>query len=222
MLRSCVVVLILGLPVQSEDTWKVVRAKPSPPVELPKAIAQLLDSESLTVHRGKDTVAEFWFRSELPSSADADQVKNGLTYREIPETTLLGVVKFSAVFTDYRKQEIPVGLYTMRLAVQPDVGDHKDTAPHADFVLLVPIAKESNADTMDAKDLLKLSRAATGGEHPGVMLLYPGKAVKKEPTITDRGQGVKTLDLIRNVVANGKTAPMGFSITVSGWSQSRE
>ena len=35
-----------------------------------------------------------WMRDTLPTAATAEQIKNGLTYREIPEGTLVGVVRF--------------------------------------------------------------------------------------------------------------------------------
>ena len=47
-----------------------------------------------------------WFRTEIPAKATEDQVKNGLTYREIPEGTLVGAIEFPAKFTDFRKQEL--------------------------------------------------------------------------------------------------------------------
>ncbi len=184
-------------------------------------IRNLLDAKSIEIRSGDAVAMQFWLRTEIPASADADQVKNGLTWREIPETTLLGVVSFTTQFTDYRKQEIPAGVYSLRLAQQPDIGDHKDTAPHADFALLVPIAKETSPDTMDAKDLLKLSRAATGGDHPAVMLLYPVKDAKKAPAIRDRGDGVRSLDVLRSAVAENKLVPMGLSITIAGGSKAR-
>ena len=71
-----------------------------------------------------------WFRAEIPVKATEEQIKNGLTYHEIPEGTLVGALEFPTKFTDFRKQELPAGVYTLRFAVQPDIGDHTGTAPH--------------------------------------------------------------------------------------------
>ena len=59
-------------------------------------------------------------------------------------------------------------MYTLRLAVQPDTGDHTDTAPHQDFALLVPAKADDTADALEVKAVVKLSLKATGGDHPGV------------------------------------------------------
>jgi hypothetical protein len=221
MIRAVILLAFLAAPAAADEPYRVKQDIAKPPREVAEAIASLLDGKALAVHRGEATIAEIWLRGELPSSADADQIKNGLTYREIPETTLLGVVRFPKAFIDYRKQQIPAGVYSLRLAVQPDTGDHKDTAPYQDFALLVPIAKEANADTMDAKDLIKLSRAVLGGDHPAPMLLFPAKKAKKEPAIVDHGDGVMTLDVLRTVNVNGTTATIGLAIAVAGSSKSR-
>jgi hypothetical protein len=221
MKTAVVFLLFLATAVHGDDVYRVKPGETKPPREAPTAVSETLDAKALTITRGDATVMELWLRSEIPSSADADQIKNGLTYREIPETTLLGVMRFPKTFVDYRKQEIPAGVYSLRIAVQPDIGDHKGTAPHQDFALLVPIAKERNADTMDAKDLVALSREVLKSDHPAPLLLYPAKKAKKEPAITDRGDGVTTLDILRTVKAAGMDTTMGFGITIAGSSKSR-
>ncbi len=197
-------------------------AKSDPPKEVAEAVAKLLDKEAVSV-AGDDNALSLtlWFRAELPTVATADQIKNGLTYREIPEGTLLGVVQFDKAFTDFRKQEIAAGVYTLRLAVQPDTGDHTDTAPHQDFALLVPAKADDTAESLEVKNVVKLSLKATGGDHPGVMLLYPhhGKEEKAEVvTQKDGPRGVR----LRRAVANGdKKTTLGVSLVIDGYSKSR-
>lgn len=220
IIRMAIAVALCTSPVQAADAWSV-KAGDAPPKDVPESLRTTLDAKGLAVHHGDAAILELWLRAEIPSSADADQIKNGITYREIPETTFLGIVRFPKAFTDYRKQEIKAGTYSLRMAVQPETGDHKETAPHADFALLVPIAKETSPDTIDAKDLYTLSRGATGGDHPGVMLLFPAKKAKKEAAIVDRGDGVMTLDVLRTVAANGTATTLGFGITVAGVSKTR-
>jgi hypothetical protein len=192
-----------------------------PPAEVSDAIRKLLPKTSQVVRDANGgIVAEFWFREELPGKGTAEQIKNGLTYREVVETCLLGVVKFPNAFTDYRKQEIPAGTYTLRLAYQPETGDHNDTAPHSEFALLCPFDKDTKTDEMEPKTLYKTSFASTGGEHPGVMLLYPNNE-KKEPKLQDRGKNVWTLNLTRPVVSDAGKVDLGFAITVAGFSKLR-
>ena len=54
-----------------------------------------------------------WLRKELPAEATPEQVKNGLTYREVPKTTLIGAIELPQKWIDFRKQEIPKGVYTL-------------------------------------------------------------------------------------------------------------
>src|SRR5438046_3042291 len=101
MMGRIVLTLLLVVAARlfaEEKSYRITASDAKPPREVAAAIASLLDDKALAVQNGGVTLAEFWLRGELPSSADADQVKNGLAYREIPETTLLGVVRFPKAF----------------------------------------------------------------------------------------------------------------------------
>ncbi len=193
-----------------------------PPTELAAPVAKLLGKDAVVVADGDgDAVLTIWFRAEVPAKATAEQVKNGLTYREIPEGTLVGAVRFARPFVDYRKQEIAAGVYTLRFAVQPDVGDHLGTAPHPEFLLLSPAAKDDSADPLDGKTLVKLSSASTGGDHPGVMLLFPYTGADAGPNVVEKADGVRAVVTRRPVVAEELKATLGFAITVAGHSKTR-
>ena len=160
--------------VADEAKYRTKTEKTAPPEELSVAVRGILTKSCEVVSDAAgNAICEVWFREELPGKGSADQVKNGLTYREIPETTIVAAIRFPKVFTDFRKQEIPAGTYTLRLAFQPDTGDHTGTAPHTEFGLLSPAAKDIEVAEIEVKALYKMSLGATGGDHPGVMLLYP-------------------------------------------------
>jgi hypothetical protein len=190
----------------------------------PEAVAEpvrkLLDEKAVVVKDGDAELMAIWFRKSLPAKATAEQVKNGLTYRECVETAVVGVVTFAKPFTDYRKQDVPAGTYTLRLVFQPDTGDHKDTAPHTEFLLLIPVADDASAEEREVKDVVTLSQKATGGDHPGVMLLFPRKPDQAGPTVETK-DGVTIVCLTRTVEVNGGTATLGFGVTVAGVSKSR-
>jgi hypothetical protein len=221
--RSAAAVLLWAATAGAADpAYTVKRATAAPPAEVAAGVRDLLAGECDAVADPIGaTVAEVWFRKEIPTTANADQLQNGVTYREVPETTVLAAVRFPKAFTDYRKQEIPAGVYTLRLAFQPDTGDHTGTAPHAEFALLVPAAADTSADTSEVKSLVKQSFAATGGEHPGVMLLYPHAGKADGPGVTNRGGGVWTLDVRRPAVGEAGRSTLGVSLTVAGHSKSR-
>jgi len=222
-MRSLIVsFLFVSTVVAAPPKLTLTTAKTDPPKEVADAITKLLDKDAVSVASDDNALSlTVWFRSELPTTASADQIKNGLTYREISEGTLIGVVKFDKAFTDFRKQEIAAGVYTLRLAVQPDTGDHKDTAPHQDFALLVPAAADTTADALEVKAVVKLSLKATGGDHPGVMLLFPHHGKEEKPELVTQKDGPRCVRL-RRTVANGDTkATLGVSLVIDGFSKTR-
>lgn len=211
-----------GLNASAADKYTVKQEAAGPPSELAGGIRKLLPNECELISDGSGAaVGRFWFRSPFPGKASAEQIRNGITFQEVIETAILGAVKFERPFIDYRKQEIAAGVYTLRLAYQPDNGDHKDSAPHTDFALLVPAEKDMNPDEMEPKTLYKLSFASTGGEHPGVLLLYPGDGKAKESKTQDRGSGVWTLNLKRSVESPDGKVDFGFGISIAGHSKLR-
>ena len=59
----------------------------STPASAVKTVRQLLDA--------KDSVlAEVWFCKTINAKATDNQITNGLTYREIPESTVFGAIRF--------------------------------------------------------------------------------------------------------------------------------
>jgi hypothetical protein len=197
--------------------YAVKLAQTPPPSSLKEPFRKLLGDQSVQFLDDKGTVlAEVWFRKEIPAKATAEQVKNGLTYREIEETTFLGAVRFDQPFTDYRKQKIKTGVYTLRLGYQPMDGDHMGTAPYPDFCLLIPAAADPKPDTMDVKEMRELSNKAPAGNHPGVMLLYPADKPPETPQVQAREGGVFVVVLKGTAVAGGQKAPLGIALTLVG------
>lgn len=198
-------------------------ATTDPPAELDKSVRALLESRSVQFLDGSgETAAELWFPRSVASEATADQVKNGLTYREVPESTLLGAVRFDRVFIDYRKQKIPAGVYTLRLAYQPDIGEHENTAPHTEFALLCPAANDrSPALIKDIDDLRELSRKSTDSGHPAVLLLFPGKDPGKSPKFAMKPANHGVLHYRQAVTAAGGKTLLAVGLNLVGSSKVR-
>jgi hypothetical protein len=190
--------------------------KAEPPEELDPAVRQLLDRQALVVRNGDAVLMRVWFRAEVPVKATEEQVRNGLTYREIPEGTLVGALEFPDKFTDYRKQELPAGVYTLRFAIQPDIGDHTDTSPHPEFCLLCRAADDTSPELIDKKNLIARSSRVNEGRHPAVLLLWPNYDKDAGVKVLDKGDGVRVAALKRPVVADGLKTTLGFAITVAG------
>ena len=212
-------VLVLSvLPLRAaDDSYSLKTMDKSPaPKELQEPIRKLLAERSVQLVNAKgDLLAEIWLRKDVPAKATDAQVKNGLTYREVPETTLFGAIRFPNGITDYRKQKIPAGVYTLRLANQPQDGDHMGTAPYSEFVLLSPAAEDKSADALETKALYELSAKSTGA-HPAVWLLFPGAKDVAEPKLTDKGDGHQVLFFKQDVSAGDKKASIGVGLTLVG------
>ncbi|MBY0458225.1 MAG: hypothetical protein K2V38_12870, partial [Gemmataceae bacterium] len=156
---ACVMVVLAGPAVGAavEPKLSAKVEKVAAPEAVAEPVRKLLDEQALVVYDGEIEIMTVWFRTEIPAKASEEQLKNGLTYREIPEGTLVGAIRFPRKFTDYRKQEIAAGAYTLRFAVQPDIGDHTGTAPNPEFCLMCPADKDTSADPMEVKKLIEVS-----------------------------------------------------------------
>src|SRR5262249_13427099 len=84
--------------VAAEPAFTAKVEKVDPPEKLAEQVRKLLDEQALVVRNGNEVVMRIWFRTEIPAKANEDQIKNGLTYREIPEGTLVGALEFPAKF----------------------------------------------------------------------------------------------------------------------------
>ena len=211
------VLLLTALPLQAADspyTVKVVDA--APPKEVEEPIRKLLQEKCVQISTAKgDLLLELWFDKELAVKATEAQIKNGLTYREVPETTVVGAAHVVKDHYDYRKQKIAPGVYTLRLAFQPMDGDHMGTAQYSEFLLMCPAAEDKKATTMEAKALQEMSAKSTGA-HPGVFLLFPGKDAGEEPKLVDKGEGHWVLMSKQAIVAGDKKATMQIGLTLFG------
>jgi hypothetical protein len=221
MSRSLAVVLLCALPAVAADGPTVKVADEPPPKELAEPIRALLSAKAMTVLDDKGApLCTVWPRAALEAKATADQAKAGLKYSHLEETTVLGAVRFPAVWGDYRKQKIKPGVYTLRLGLQPMDGDHMGTAPFNDFGLLGPAALDKSPDPFDAKELHALSAKASGRKHPGIMLLFPNRKPGDVPVIESKPDDAWVLSFKVPTTAAGQKADLGFSLVVVGHSAS--
>jgi hypothetical protein len=188
----------------------------NPPAELAEGVRAVLGDDALAVADGGEALATFWLRKELPAEATADQIKNGLTWEEVPSGTLVGAVRFAKAWTDYRKQKVAAGVYTLRFASQPPLGDHAGTTPHPEFLLISPAAEDTKSDAIELKNLIGLSARTVGGSHPSVLLLFPNHRPAEKPALAAKAGGVVVLNCRRAVKAAGQTAFLGLGLTLAG------
>ena len=210
---------LLALPLTAAAQGKAKKysiksADTAPPKGLSADVRKLLSDKCVQVQDAKgNTILEVWFRKEVPVKATEAQIKNGLTYKEVPISTVLGAVRVLKTFTDYRKQTVKAGTYTLRIAQQPQDGDHMGTAPYSEFALISPTKEDKKPDLMEAKDLNELSAKTIDG-HPSMMLLFPGTGAAKEPKLTSKegGHWVILVELPAIAGKNKATLPIGLTV----------
>jgi hypothetical protein len=189
-----------------------------PPKEIDASIRKLLGKLCIKLRDADgNALIELWLRAEVPIKATEAQIKNGLTYREVSISTILGAARVLSEVTDYRKQKIPVGVYTLRHALQPVSDDHSGKSAYRDFCLVCPSAEDKTPDLLPARRLYELSAKITE-EHPGVFMLFPGKGATTTPKLVDKGGGHRVLMIALPAKADGHKATLPFALTLVGTS----
>src|SRR5262249_57199391 len=136
---------------------------------------------------------------------------------ELQETTLVGVLQVHKPMTEYRKQKIKPGVFTLRLGFQPSDGDHMGTAPYKEFCLIVPADEDKNPAPMkDAKELQEASTKATGTSHPGVFLLMPVKDAGEAPKLVSMANNHWVVTWKQAVATKDAKATLNFGLTLIG------
>ena len=210
--------LLAAAVADAADAKLTVKVKDAaPPKELSDAVRAVLDGKSMHVFNDKGKLlCTVWTRKALETKAAADQAKAGLKYSHLEEATLIGAVQFPSTFTDYRKQKIKPGVYTLRLGIQPEDGDHQGTAPYNEFCLLLPAGADAGPGVMEAKELHELIVKSTKRKHPGVMLLFPNKTPAEKPVVEAKPKDHFVLSFRVPAPAHGEKGYLGFSLVVVG------
>ncbi len=188
-----------------------------PPKELAADIQKLLAKNSiLFLDPAGKTIGEFWVRGEIPADATPEQIKNGITYREVRQSEILGAVRFEQDWTDYRKQKIKAGVYTLRLGYQPADGDHQGSSEFQEFLLVIGADKDKSPELMDFKHMIETSAKSIGAGHPGVFMLAPTQP-GPAPTIASRARNHWVINTKGDLVVGGKkVGAFGVGVNVVG------
>jgi hypothetical protein len=212
-------VVLVGVAAAAQDgKLSVKTAKSEPPKELKDAVRKLLPGESIVLMdaQGK-TLAEFWFRTALPADATAEQLKNGVTWREVKQGELVGAVRFEQNSKDYRQQKVKAGVYTLRLVYQPMDGDHAGKSPELEFLVAIAAAKDEKAEPLDYKKMVGASSTSINTGHPAVFMLFPTKPVDS-PQLQAKANAHTALATRAEVAVAGKSTGhyLGIAVTVVG------
>ena len=181
MLRILVVFIALAAlagtaAAQEYHVAKVEAAAPAD--DLSPEVAALLQPTGFKLVKGESrTVCEIWLCKEWPISADAKTTAEVIT--PLTPGQLIGVIRYPRKASDFRDQEIPAGVYTLRYGQQPVDGAHVGTSPTRDFLIASPAASDKNPAPLDYKALVAAGKETTGASHPAILSLQrPGQAAE--------------------------------------------
>ncbi len=203
---------LLGMvsAVRAED-YKLEKAGPSPG-GLAAEVSQAVGKEGYRVTGPDGPMVDLWLAKDIAARKDFKPTLN-VKYSLQPGQ-LIGVLQVNqgTAFSDFRKQAIAPGLYTVRYGQQPQDGNHVGTSDFSDFLLALPAADDKSPKSVDnVKDLQARSAVAAGTAHPAILQLLPSDEKAAETKLVhDAAREFWTLEF-----AAGKP-PVPFKLVVVG------
>jgi hypothetical protein len=137
------------------------------PAQLAPAVAAQLSPGGVRVTVGANALT-FWFVKQLP--AESAEIAS---WAEVKEGTLVGAARIDRDFRDIRGRVVKAGTFTVRYGIQPANGDHLGVSPYREFLLLSPVAIDTDPAPRGHDALVEVSKEAIGGSHPAVLSLDP-------------------------------------------------
>ena len=195
--------------------FTVKAADKEPPKELSDAIRQLLQPKPVQVLDGGRPAFEFWFVKEVHLKSKPATLAKALDSLE--QATLLGAVSVSADTRDYRDDELPAGIYTVRFALQPQDGDHSGSSDYVYFAVLVPAMLDPKPDALTTyRAVVKASAKGASTGHPHVMSLRPATSEGDEPQIKEPAPEHKSVLLKLPAKVGDEKTSLAFELVCEG------
>lgn len=162
------------------------------------------------------TFVDFWPAKKW--AAKADFAPSNTVLYPFAFGELFGVIRYKSKGTDFRGQEIPSGVYTVRYALQPEDGNHIGTSDTRDFLLLLPIEADTSAAPVAKEELFKHSAEVVGTPHPAMLALQKANdSVEAMPAIEhDEERELYSLLFQGTSEADGKSAELPVQMVVVG------
>ncbi len=180
LLSVLLVLLTIGGPAFAEGKVEVIGAFEEPSASA--ALKKALEPKGHRVSLGDGAVlCDIWLAAAVATGKSDVQ---GARYTSIADSAFIGVITFPKASTDFRKQTIKPGSYTLRYAVHPQDGNHIGISPIRDFLLLVPIASDQDPTAQPKfEELTALSKKASGTNHPSPLSLVSPDGISDWPSV---------------------------------------
>ncbi len=201
------------------DAAKLAVATAEPPKEIAEPIRAVLDGKVIRLSTGDKPFFEFWFRKELPLAEQPAGGTLGLT--TLAEGTILGVVRVDGERYDFRDEEIPSGVYVVRLGIQPEDGNHLGVAPTRTFALLISAKQDTKLEPIPHKELMKIAATVNAAKHPSNLNLQPvEKADGEFPRLAEHNDGQHKVVLLKLPARVGDShSTLTFALVYEGTGQ---
>lgn len=215
--RAAAVVLTLAACGAQAQEFKVAAIETAAPADaVSPEIAALLQPTGFKLLKGESrTVCEVWPCKEWPIAADS---KTGLeVITPLTPGQLIGVIRYPRKATDFREQDIPSGVYTLRYGQQPVDGAHVGTSPTRDFFVVSPADKDRSPAVLDYKALIEAGKATSGTSHPAILSLQPSGDAQEPLAVRENSE--KEWTIVRftgKTTAGGQTKDLAVEVVLVG------
>lgn len=216
-LRICStsIVLVLLASFASAQEYQVQKLPESPPADvLSPEVAATLDPAGLRVVKGQKTIVDLWLAKEWPAKAGF-QPSTTVMYPFEPGT-LIGVARYKNRGGDFRNQEIPAGVYTIRYAQQPEDGNHVGTSDTRDFFLLLPAAADKDPAKLAEPKMFQTSAKSAGTTHPTMLSLLRSGEGDAPAVQHDADRDLISVRVKGQAKSSDKTTPLAVTVVVVG------
>jgi hypothetical protein len=174
--------------VNAAQAAKLTVTAAKPPAEVAEPIRAILDAKSIRIVKDDQASFEFWFRKELPLAEKP--VGGTLGLSTMKEGAVLGAVRVAGEHYDFRNEEIPPGVYIVRLGIQPEDGNHLGVAPTRTFALLIPAKVDTKLKLIEHEELMKAAAKINAAMHPSNLNLQPVEKTEGDfPRLEERNGG---------------------------------
>ncbi len=168
------VAVLAALPAFAQGDYKGEALSSPPPADVPKALQDALQTSGAKLLDGQGSpLGEIWLAKAIAGQASPAS-SGDVIYGSIDPGAFVGVLHYPGAGSDFRGQAIKSGYYSLRYDLIPQDGNHMGVSQYRDFLLLVPVAQDTDpTKPLKFEDAVKLSRAASGTGHPAILSLDP-------------------------------------------------
>ncbi|MBI2426054.1 MAG: hypothetical protein HYV27_24735 [Candidatus Hydrogenedentes bacterium] len=215
---SVMAVILMAAPavLAAEGELTLKAAEKALPEGVADPIKGAVQGTSIQLLNGEEPVYEFWLAKSITLTAAPD-AKDALA--SVPEMALLGIAQIGGgEERDYRDDELPAAVYTMRLSIQPKDGNHLGTSEFPYFAVLIPAEKDTKLEGFESpKAMVKTSQDDTVAEHPVIVSLRPSTDAGPFPKLREPALEHKSVAVeVPAKSADGADTKIVFEIVYAG------